>query len=200
MNKYNPKLLQDKRKQTSDDGSANKKKKIDYFFSTQVKEEKMLASQSSQVISPQYSTFASAITVLRQLKHYILDPDLFNYHTKTLSKTKQSFFDMYGSMSFFGSVTGKLDVCQKLLVEQLNAQFNAMDLSVLWSSLLDPQFGLTSKHWNCEKEKEFAKKRLIEEVINLAWKKIQRSLKCTCLSQKNLVWMKIFLLISLVVR
>jgi hypothetical protein len=50
MNKYHPKLLQDfKRKQASDDGCFNKKKKIVYFFPTQVKEEKMLASQSNQM-------------------------------------------------------------------------------------------------------------------------------------------------------
>jgi hypothetical protein len=50
MNKYHPKLLQDfKRKQASDDGCFNKKKKIVYFFPTKVKEEKMLASQSNQM-------------------------------------------------------------------------------------------------------------------------------------------------------
>jgi hypothetical protein len=122
---------------------------------------------SEILIREQYSTFVSAMPVLCQLKYHILDPDLFN-QTKTLSKTKQSFFDMNGCMSFFGSVTGKLDVCQKLLVEQFNAQFNAMDLSVLWSSLLDPRFGLTSMHWKSEKEKEFANENLIEEVITLA--------------------------------
>jgi hAT family C-terminal dimerisation region len=126
--------------------------------------------KASEILSgEQYSTFVSAMPVLRQLMHDILDPDLFNYRTKTLSKTKQPFFDTYESMSFFGSVTGKPDVCRKLLVEQSNAQFNAMDLSVLCSSLLDPRFGLTSMHWKREKEKEFAKKRLIEEVITLDW-------------------------------
>jgi hypothetical protein len=39
---------------------------------------------------------------------------------------------------------------------------------MLWSSLLDPRFGLTSIHWKSEKEKEFATRRLIEEVITLA--------------------------------
>jgi hypothetical protein len=38
-----------KRKQASDDGGSNKKKKIDFFSPTQGKEENMLASQSNQM-------------------------------------------------------------------------------------------------------------------------------------------------------
>jgi hypothetical protein len=49
-NKCHPKSLQNfKRKQASDDGGSNKKKKIGYYFPTQGKEEKMLASQSNQM-------------------------------------------------------------------------------------------------------------------------------------------------------
>jgi hypothetical protein len=64
-------------------------------------------------------------------------------------------------------VTGKQNICQKLLVEKFNTQFTGMDLAVLWTSLLDPQFGLEPTHWKIDQEKEIAKIHLIAKVTNL---------------------------------
>ena len=124
--------------------------------------------KATEILSgEQYSTFVSAMPVLRKIKHYISDPELFKFDSPNLSKTKQAFFDTYGSMPFFTNVTNKLDTCRKLLLFEFNSRFTGLDPSVLWASLLDPRFGLLSTHWKDDEEKECATKLLIAEVFEL---------------------------------
>ena len=111
-----------------------------------------------------YSTFVSALPVLRKLKGFISDQNLFQFHEDHLTKTKRKYFDLYGSLPFFDKVIDTLEACRVLLVAQFNQRFSNLDSSILWTTLLDPRFGLNSAHWKNDGEKEAAKKLLLLEV------------------------------------
>ena len=65
-------------------------------------------------------------------------------------------------------VIDTLEACRVLLVAQFNQRFSNLDSSILWTTLLDPRFGLNSAHWKNDGEKEAAKKLLLLEVEHLA--------------------------------
>ena len=71
-------------------------------------------------------------------------------------------------MPFFEDVVNKLEVCRKLLFGDFSKRFKDLDVSILWSSLLDPRFGFKSSHWKDDNEKDDAKQLLVNEVQDLA--------------------------------
>lgn len=128
-----------------------------------------------------YSTFVSALPILRKVKGFISDPNLFQFHEDHLTKTKRKYFDLYGSLPFFDKVVKTLEACRVLLVAQFNQRFSNLDSSILWTTLLDPRFGLNSSHWKNDEEKEAAKKLLLHEVEDLALPDWQTSLSEQCI-------------------
>lgn len=127
-----------------------------------------------------YSTFVSALPVLRKVKEFISDPDLFHFHEDHLTKTKRKYFELYGSLPFFDKVVKTLEACRVLLAAQFTQRFSNLDCSILWTTLLDPRFGLNSGHWKNDCEKEAAKKLLLREVEDLALPDWQASLSEHC--------------------
>ena len=85
------------------------------------------------------------------MKEYISDPKMFHFDG-LLSRTKQNYYDLYGSMPFFDNVVKKLEICRKLLVGDFSSRFKDLDISILWSSLLDPRFRMKSFHWKDDTE------------------------------------------------
>lgn len=116
-----------------------------------------------------YSTFVSALPVLRRLKAFISDPNLFKFEEQHLTKTKRKYFDLYGSFPFFDNVVQMLEACRVLILQQFSKRFSNLDSSILWTSLLDPRFGGNSGHWKNDGEKEAATKMLLREVEDLAF-------------------------------
>lgn len=123
-----------------------------------------------------YSTYVSALPVLRKVKGFISDPYLFNFNEEHLTKTKSKFFDLYGTLPFFDKVVAMLESCRVLLVRQFTERFSGLNISILWTSLLDPRFGLNSGHWNDDEEKEMAKTILLRDAEVLATPFLETSL------------------------
>lgn len=123
-----------------------------------------------------YSTYVSALPVLRKVKGFISDPHLFNYNEDHMTKTKNKYFDLYGTLPFFNKVVVMLEACRVLLVRQFSERFSTLDISILWTTLLDPRFGLNSGHWKDDEEKEQAKKLLLCEAELLAAPCLETSL------------------------
>lgn len=115
-----------------------------------------------------YSTFVSAMPILRRIKEYLCNPLMFKYDDDKISPTKKKFYDLYGSLPFFGHVITKLSACQTVLATEFRARFQSLSIEVLWSSLLDPRFGVKSSHWKDQEELDTAKQLLTNEVEAIA--------------------------------
>ena len=117
-----------------------------------------------------YSTFVAALPVLRKLKAFVSDEEMFIFESESaLSGFKLKFFQLYGAYDFFPKVIKTLDICCKWIhkeLSQLSQRFTGLDASIMWTSLLHPKFGFGSSHWN-ESEKDAAKALLIREVQEL---------------------------------
>lgn len=115
----------------------------------------------------EYSTFCSAMPLLRQLKAYICDENMFTLDRKSSRKLRR-FHELYGDMDFFSRLIAKLEVCRMLLCQDFKQRFSGLNVDLLWTSALDPRYGLHSSHWRDETEKKNVKALLIEEVVTAA--------------------------------
>ena len=114
-----------------------------------------------------YSTFCGAMPLLRQLKTYICDENMFQLDRKSSSKVRR-FHELYGDMEFFSQLVEKLEVCRMLLCHEFKRRFSGLNIDLLWTSTLDPRYGLHSSHWRDKTEKDKVKDRLIKEVVKAA--------------------------------
>lgn len=85
-----------------------------------------------------------AIPVLRKLKEFIPDTNSFYFHKEHLTKTKRRCFALYGSFPFLIKVVKTLEACRVLMAAQFINRFFIVDRSILWTTLLEPRFGLNS--------------------------------------------------------
>ena len=74
-------------------------------------------------------------------------------------------FSKYYNAAFFKEVHEELLACQDVLYNAFTKRFSEADVSILWTSLLNPQYNLNSSHWRDEEEKEKAKTLLKKEAI-----------------------------------
>ena len=65
-----------------------------------------------------YSTFVSAIPVLRRIESYLSNQCMFKFNTSKMTKTKKIYFELYGEMDFLKRVVTNLDYARKLLLKE----------------------------------------------------------------------------------
>ena len=135
----------------------------------------------------EYLTFVAALAVLRKVKAFVLDEQMFIFDSESaLSGLKNKFFQLYGTYSFFPNIVKMLDTCRKWIHKEFSQRFTGLDASIMWTSLLDPRFGFGSSHWK-ESEKESAKALLIREVKKLAMEQmnVEISTENSCSSDES---------------
>jgi hypothetical protein len=116
-----------------------------------------------------YSSFATALPLLKKIKRHLCDESLFDFSSTCCldSNFKKLFQDLYGSC-IFSDILQKVEFCRVLLSAEFNKRFIALDASILWTTLLDPRFNLKGWHWKDNNEASKSKKFLIQEVLALA--------------------------------
>ena len=129
-----------------------------------------------------YSSFAAAMSLLREVKRILSNPTLFDMSDSacTNSTFKINFKQEFLEYPFFDRVVNQLEECRVFLLEEFTKQFTDIDASILWISLLDPRFASTTFSSGSEKEK--AKDILQNEVLHLVmrdWKKVENDMTVT---------------------
>lgn len=113
-----------------------------------------------------YPTFVHVLPQLRLIKRTFSNPDMFNINDEdNLSTPAKLFLNSYRSAPGFGNIVQTLDRCREILLDNLLKRFGSLDISTVWTPLLDPRY--LYMHHLSDWEKVLARRLFQDEVTSL---------------------------------